>query len=142
MKEKKDRKNGKMIAVTMAAVILLAAGFIFIEKSVNHAREQAETVASRFADAYFSGNMDGVRMYLAKSYTQDAECYQPNEGESADVEIIRVKGLQNIKIHNMRTGCHISVEFRAVYEDSLTYLEMDIVREKSGWKIASYGLEK
>lgn len=74
---------------------------------------------------------------------EDMECYHPpKEGESSDVEIMQVKGLQNITIFNMRKFGRISVEFRAVYEDSLTYLEMNIIREKSGWKIISYGLEK
>lgn len=138
---KNDRKYGMVLAV-IGFVILLIVADAFIEKRNDKVREEAKAVADRFSDAYFSGNIDGIKEYLAESFSGELECYHPNEGESAEVEIIQVKGLQNINIFNMRKSCHISVEFRAVYEDSLTYLETDIVREKSDWKIKSYGLEK
>lgn len=141
MKKKNDRKYGMVLAV-IGFVILMIVACVFIEKGNDKVREEAKAIADRFSDAYFSGNIDGVKAYLAESFAGDLECYHPHEGESAEVEIIQVKGLQNINIFNMRNPCHFSVEFRAVYEDSLTYLETDVVREKSGWKIKSYGLEK
>lgn len=141
MKKKNDRRYGAVLAVIGFVILLIVAG-VFIEKRNDEVREEAKAVADQFSDAYFSGNIDGVKAFLAKSFGGELECYHPNEGESAEVEIIQVKGLQNINIFNMRKSCHISVEFRAVYEDSLTYLETDIVREKSDWKIKSYGLEK
>lgn len=142
MKIKNGKKNRKIFGIMVTALILLVVGGLYLEISKENARKEAEAVANQFADAYFSGDIDGLKMHLAKSYSNEVECYQPNAGEPSDVEIVRVKGLQSIKIHNMRTSCHISVKFFAAYDDSLTYLEMDIVREKSGWKIKNYALEK
>lgn len=136
------KENGKIFAVIVVILILLIVSFNFIKKSNYNVREEAKATAEQFADAYFTGNIDGVKAYLVESFMEDVECYHPNEGESADVEIMQVKGLQNITIFNKRKTCHISVEYLAVYEDSLSYLEMNIIREKSGWKIISYWLEK
>lgn len=142
MNTKNDKKSRKFFVIMVAAMILLAVGGLYLEISKENAREEAEVVANQFADAYFSGDIDGLKMHLAESCSQEAECYQPNAGEPLDVEIVRAKGMQSIKIHNMWSGCHLSVEFLAANDDSLTYLEMDFVREKSGWKIKSYALEK
>lgn len=141
MEQKKHRMYRLILVVVIIAILLLAA-YVFVEKGNEKIRGEAKAVADAFSEAYFSGDMDGVKAYLADSFVGEAECYQPNEGESAEVEIMQVKGLQDINLFNMRKECHFSVEFRAVYEDSLTYLETDIVREKSEWKIISYGLEK
>lgn len=131
-----------MVLAAIAFAILLLAAYVFIEKGNEKIRGEAKAVADAFSEAYFSGDVDGVKAYLADSFVGEAECYQPNEGESSEVEIMQVKGLQDINLFNMRKECHFSVEFRAVYEDSLTYLETGIVREKSEWKITWYGLEK
>ncbi len=104
--------------------------------------KKAGIVAQQFSKAYFSGDIDGVKALLAKSYTGEPECYQPNRGEFDEVEIVRVKGIENINLFNMGKTCHFSVECVLVNDDSLSYLETDIVREKSGWRIESYGLEK
>lgn len=141
MEQKKHRMYRLILVVVIIAILLLAA-YVFVEKGNEKIRGEAKVVADAFSEAYFSGDVDGVKAYLADSFVGEAECYQPNEGESAEVEIMQVKGLQDINLFNMRKECHFSVEFRAVYEDSLTYLETDIVREKSEWKIISYGLEK
>lgn len=138
---KNNRKYGTVLAL-IAFVILLIAAVAFIEKRNDKVREEAKAAADQFSDAYFSGNIDGVKSYLAESFSGEPECYHPQEGESAEVEIIQVKGLQNINIFNMNKPCHISIEFCAAYEDSLTYVETDIVREKSCWKIKNYWLEK
>lgn len=141
MKKKNDRRYGAVLAVIGFVILLIVAG-VFIEKRNDKVREEAKAVADQFSDAYFSGNIDEVKAYMAESFAGELECWRPNEGESAEVVIMQVKGLQNINIFNMRKSCHISVEFYPVYDDSLSYLETDIVREKSNWKIKNYSVEK
>lgn len=141
MKKKNDRRYGAVLAVIGFVILLIVAG-VFIEKRNDKVREEAKAVADQFSDAYFSGNIDGVKAYMAESFAGELECWRPNEGESAEVVIMQVKGLQNINIFNMRKSCHISVEFYPVYDDSLSYLETDIIREKSNWKIKNYAVEK
>ena len=70
---------------------------------------------------------------FTKSYFQ--------EEYTGDVQIMGIKGLSEVGADNS-TDCTVEVEFLPVQEDSLSYLFMTFEKDKTEWKISSYGLEK
>lgn len=100
--------------------------------------EALNQAVEAFAGAYFGGDADGVRAYLADSFEGEAETY-PGPGTA---ERLATRGLGTDKELPVGSTKEISLEFRAGTEDSFTYLTMMFVKQEDGWKVQWYGLEK
>lgn len=102
---------------------------------------QVEAVMTEFMNAYFAGDEDAIRQYLAESFGQDVEVYSdPEHGQ--EVQINTIRGLNYDLSGNIGEECDMAAEFTVPGEDSFTYLTVGFVREESGWKVSFYGLEK
>ena len=100
--------------------------------------EAIHETAEAFAEAYFGGDADALRAYLADTFEGKAETY---EG-TGTVEVLAVRGLGTEE--NLPAGStkEISLEFLDSTEDSYTYLTLGFVKQAEGWKVQWYGLEK
>lgn len=100
--------------------------------------EEIRGIVDEFAQAYFDGNTDTVRKFLAGTYEGTVDLY---EG-SGVVSDLNVKGLSDADEKRIVDGSYVaSVEFRdSSYEDMLLYLTI-VLRREDGWKIQFYGVE-
>lgn len=119
-------------------------GFTVISKTYTSIdgpdREEADTVTTFFAGAYFSGDTEAMRQYLADSYSGTVEGY----GGAAGAEVTGKTGLP-AQGEERSVGAEetVSVQFKeSPSSDSYTYLTMVLVKQEDGWKVKSYGLEK
>lgn len=101
--------------------------------------KRIKKLVNQFATAYFNGDIEAVRSFLASSYAGDVELYE-SPGAISDLTI---KGLTNVDEKAVKDGkCSVSLEFRdSVYEDMYFYLTFELVKEKEGWKVQAYGVE-
>ncbi len=111
--------------------------------------QEVKDIMVAFYTAYFDaeGEADKLQPYLSETFAYEVELYhdiEPNSTiYSADNLDVRVIKTQSGDIRGaVGDECILSLEFRFPDEDSLTYLTTNFVRESSGWKITSYGLEK
>lgn len=100
--------------------------------------EALSRTAEAFAAAYFDGDADALRTYLAATFEGDAETY-PGPGKA---ELLAVRGLGTDEALAVGSERELSVEFRDSTEDSYTYLTLSLVKQEDGWKVQAYGLEK
>lgn len=104
------------------------------------AREMTKT-AEEFAAAYFQNDMESFRLYLAEDFEGSAEAY-PYPEAAGQIEGTYISGLPE---GNLEIGvcCALSYEFKGNPEadETLTYLDMEMVKTQQGFKIKSYGLE-
>ena len=104
--------------------------------------EQIHTLANLFAAAYFDGSETILKSFLAESFQGSPEVFSDAFG-NADPNVISIKGLDGIGDMEVGSVCHPSIEFFSGIEgDSYSYLSMTFIKEESGWKVQSYGLEK
>ena len=94
---------------------------------------ELEEIMTVFGEAYFAGDEDTIRQYLVKSL-QDQRLTIFDVGEP---EIRGIKVNSNIDDKWM-----LSLEFRESGEDSLTYLDVNFIKEDGDWKVSWYGLGK
>ena len=99
--------------------------------------EAVATMVEAFSEAYFSGNTEGLRSFLAEGYEDSVETY----GEPGTVSESQIKGLQMVKESGIGQTHTISVEFRPEEWDSYCYLTIKCVKQADGWKVSFYGLE-
>lgn len=98
-------------------------------------------VSNAFALAYFAGEKEEMRKYLADSYEGDLDVY--SDADTKLVEIMELKGVEDIA--DAQTGdTHIvSLECNmAGTGEGLWYLTLEVIKQEEGWKILSYGMEK
>ncbi len=91
-----------------------------------------------FSSAYFRGDKDAVKQYLADSYSDPIEIY------AKGTEVLHTtKGLDRIVQDMAKYGrINASIEFRqSASSDSYTYLSMTLVWEDDRWAVASFGVE-
>lgn len=103
-------------------------------------REETDTLTTFFAGAYFSGDTEAMRQYLADSYSGAVAGYGGAEG----AEITGKTGLP-APGEERSVGAEetVSVQFKeSPAADSYTYLTMVLVKQEDGWKVKFYGLEK
>lgn len=103
------------------------------------ADEQITKIVNKFAEAYFSGDAQSIRKFLADSYEGDIEVYQ-GDGRITD---LLIKGLPGRGGQDISDGmCEVSLEYRdSELEDTFRYLTISFIRQKGSWKIQFYGLE-
>lgn len=100
--------------------------------------KEARTLMEDFSKAYFANDTDSIRQYLADSYSGDGKGFPGDKG--AVVESIKDSmDAQNAQVGENYTG---AVQFKErENDDYYQYLTIELVREESGWKVISYGLE-
>lgn len=92
----------------------------------------------KFAIAYFTGDKEEMKNYLADSSEANIETYRGN-GTAGSMTI---KGLADNEVLPAGDEKDISLEFMDNTEDSYSYLTLSLVKHEKGWKIRDYGLEK
>lgn len=97
-------------------------------------------IASDFSRAYFDGDQEELRKYLADSYDGDIEIYPDAEPKVAGMTA--VKGLEDIGESQIGDTQVVSLECdRANTGEGLLYLTLEMVKQEDGWKVYFYGLE-
>lgn len=101
--------------------------------------QKIRTVLDAFAEAYFDGDADAIRKFLADTYEGEIDLYE-GTGVISD---LTVKGLSDVDEKKMENGKYnVSIEFRdSTYEDMFLYLTVIVVKEEDDWKIQFYGVE-
>lgn len=112
-----------------------------IEEEVGEDVQSLENVMTAFYTAYFEGNVNAVKGYLAESFEGDIEVQSENISMT-EMDIKGIKGLDPQMEAKSGDNCVLSLEFSYPNEDSYTYLTVGFLKEGAEWKIASYGLEK
>lgn len=103
------------------------------------ADEQITKIVNEFAEAYFSGDAQSIRKFLADSYEGDIEVYQ-EDGRITDLLIKGLPGRSGQDIGDKT--CEVSLEYRdSNLGDTFRYLTISFIRQKDSWKIQFYGLE-
>ena len=98
-------------------------------------------ISVAFAGAYFAGNTEEMRKYLADSYEGDIDVY--SDGDAGPEGMIALKGLEDVgeaAVGDTRTvslACSM-----AGMGEGLSYLTLEMEKQEEGWKILSYGLER
>lgn len=97
-------------------------------------------IASDFSRAYFDGDQEELRKYLADSYDGDIEIYPDAEPKVAGMTAVR--GLEDIEESQIGDTQVVSLECdRANTGEGLLYLTLEMVKQENGWKVYFYGLE-
>ncbi len=101
--------------------------------------QKIQNTAEGFAAAYFNGDVDAIRQFLAKGYDGEIETYDG----AGTVNDLTVKGLSDADRKEVSNGRYVvSVEFRdSSYEDMFLYLTIGLIKQKSSWKVEFYGVE-
>ena len=103
--------------------------------------KELESNMIAFYTSYFHEDIDTMKQYLSESYEDEIELYA-DTGYSGQPYIKSMKGLDNQLHASIGDKCNLSLECRFLGDDSLTYLTVIFVKEKEGWKVDFYGLEK
>lgn len=97
-------------------------------------------IAADFSRAYFDGDQEELRKFLADSYDGDIEIYPDAEPEVAGMTA--VKGLEDIGKSKIGDTQVVSVACdRANMGEGFLYLTLEMVKQENGWKVYFYGLE-
>lgn len=107
--------------------------------------QQIAEAAQAFATAYFGGDREAIKSYLAQSYDGDYDVYTDYaENVGTTISDMSLKGLPEPRQWQLwdKIGS-VSLEYRNSREpDSYEYLSMYFIKEETGWKIYFYGIEK
>lgn len=100
--------------------------------------KEARTLVEEFSKAYFANDTDSIKQYLADSYSGDGKGFPGDKGAVVD-SIKDSMDAKNTQIGENYTG---AVQFKErETDDYYQYLTIELVKEESGWKVVSYGLE-
>ena len=100
------------------------------------------SLANLFAAAYFHGSEPILKSFLAESFQGSMDIFADTFGNAVP-NVVSIKGLDGIGDMELGSLCYPSVEFYSGIEgDSYSYLSLTVIKEASGWKVQSYGLEK
>lgn len=101
--------------------------------------QKIRVVLEDFAEAYFDGDVDDVKKFLASTYEGKIDIYE----DPGTVSDLTVKGLSDADAKKIENGeCNVSIQFRdSSYEDMFLYLSCTLVKEQGDWKIQFYGVE-
>lgn len=100
--------------------------------------KEVRTLVEDFSKAYFANDTDSMKQYLADSYSGDGK------GFPGDKEVVVESIMDSMDAQNTQVGenCIGAVQFKErETDDYYQYLTIELVREESGWKVVSYGLE-
>lgn len=93
---------------------------------------ELEDIMTAFCEAYFAGDEDTIKRYVSESFQEEIEIFDMGEPE-----------IRGIKGNSIIDGeCMLYLEFRASGEDSLTYLDVNFIKEDGDWKVSWFGLGK
>lgn len=112
-----------------------------VSAQLNETARELEELMTLFCTAYFEGDDDTVKGFLVNDYEWNLEVYG-DAAHADEVEIIQIKGLQQIDEGNLTDHYNLSLEIRISGEDSLTYLSVTWENQNGSWKVRGYGLEK
>ncbi|MDE5698636.1 MAG: hypothetical protein K2I96_14710 [Lachnospiraceae bacterium] len=100
--------------------------------------QEIEEIVTEFCAAYFGGDLESVKSFLMDQYIWDIDVY---ENSTNEVEIMSVKGLEDIGEKNIDDVCVVSVEYKEEGMDTYVYLTVEFIKTDKGWKIEFYGNE-
>lgn len=101
--------------------------------------KEARTLVEDFSKAYFANDTDSIKQYLADSYSGDGKGFPGDKGGVVVESITDSMDAQNAQVGE---NCIGAVQFKErETDDYYQYLTIELVREESGWKVVSYGLE-
>lgn len=103
--------------------------------------QEIRSVVEEFARAYFDGDADALKKFLASPFEGDIDTYDSYEGTGTASDFT-IKGLPEAGERAVNNKLEISLEFMDSNDDSYTYLSLSFVKQEDGWKVKSYGLEK
>lgn len=103
--------------------------------------QELEELMTTFGQAYFSGDIEKIKELLIDDYEWEIEVYESPD-QVYEIEIMQIKGLQQIDESQLIDQYELSIEFRIPGEDSLTYLSVTWENIEETWKVSGYGLEK
>lgn len=103
--------------------------------------QELEELMTTFGQAYFNGDIDAIEGLLIDDYEWEIEVYESPD-QVYEIEIMQIKGLQQIDENQLLDQYELSIEFRIPGEDSLTYLSVTWENVEGDWKVSGYGLEK
>lgn len=98
---------------------------------------QIKLLVHEFASYYFENNKAMMKTYLAEGYTGSVEGYFGKGTPSIQSPL---KGIPEPMA--LGESCTVSLELLDPAEESYFYLTLELVKQKDGWKIRFYGLEK
>lgn len=102
---------------------------------------EISNVSNAFALAYFAGEKEEMRKYLADSYEGDIDVY--SDGDAGPEGMMALKGLEDVGEAAVGDTHIVSLECSmAGMEEGLLYLTLEVEKQEEGWKILSYGLER
>lgn len=101
--------------------------------------QEIRTIVDEFSAAYFAGNRDVIKKFLAGSYEGEIDTFE----STGTISDLTVKGLSDDDRKEIENGRYVvSLEFRdSTCEDMLLYITVILIREEGSWKIQFYGLE-
>ncbi len=100
--------------------------------------QEIENIVVEFATAYFDGNIDVMRKFLASTYEGEIDIYE----STGTISDLTVKGLSNVEQKKIYKGkCTVSLEFKDSNYENMFYLTFEFIRQEDRWKIQSYGVE-
>jgi len=100
--------------------------------------QEIAKIVEEFCAAYFGGDLDSVKSFLTDPYIWDIDVYGNSSNE---VEILAVKGLEDIGEKTVNDVCVVSVEYREKGMDTCVYLTVEFIKTDKGWEIEFYGNE-
>lgn len=115
-------------------------GFTIIDKTTARVEDSDEqeidTVARLFCSAYFAGDTEEMKRYLADGHSGPLEVYQAGSPQSVVLHSVDV-------LNASESPRIVRVTFlETELDDSYTYLMLELVKEEDNWRISSYGLDK
>ena len=115
-------------------------GFVITDKitaNVEDSDEQKiDTTARLFSGAYFAGDAEEMKRYLADGYTGPLDVYQAGSPQS--VVIHSVDALNAPESPRIVRVTFLETEL----DDSFTYLMLELVKQGDSWRVSFYALEK
>ena len=103
--------------------------------------QELEKLMTTFGQAYFSGDIKEIKELLIDDYEWEIEVYESPD-QVDEIEIMQIKGLQQIDENQLLDKYELSIEFWIPNEDSLAYLSVTWKNVEGAWKVSGYGLEK
>lgn len=112
-----------------------------VQRGGGNITQELEELMTTFGQAYFNGDIDTIEKLLINDYEWDIEVYESPD-QMGEIEIMQIKGLQQIDEQQLLDKYELSIEFQILNEDSLTYLSVTWKNIEGTWKKSGYGLEK
>ncbi|MDD3142153.1 MAG: hypothetical protein PHX08_24755 [Lachnospiraceae bacterium] len=106
-------------------------------------RQEVYDIVNVFTKAYFCGDAETIKSYLAEPYERKIETYLDQSPYTIeDATFFGIKGLSLVS-SKKNTIFTVEVEFNEAEEiDTLAYFFMEFEKQKDDWKINAYGLER